>query len=85
MKHKRKWKKSWKKKRVRKHLLPTNRCVHLNDKFPDSNFHHMSYNIGVYIPVELHRHIEHSLKSGRGMVEMNILALQYIYGELGRG
>jgi uncharacterized membrane protein (DUF2068 family) len=58
------------------------KCVHLNKKFPDSNAHHMSYNIIIYIPVELHRHIEHSLKSGYGMVEINLLAMQYLYGEI---
>lgn len=72
----------WKRKRLRKYLLPTAKCVKLNDKFIGSNFHHLSFNIGVYIPQELHRHITHSLKSGAGMVEMNLLAMQFIYGEL---
>ena len=81
MKHRRK-KKIWKKKRLRKYLLPINKCIHLNLKFPDSNFHHLSYNIGVFIPVELHQHIQHSLKSGVGMVEMNLLAMQFLYGEI---
>ena len=89
MNHKKKWskKKAWqkaklKKKRQRKYLLPVNNCVHLNEKFKDSNFHHMSYNIGLFIPVELHQHISHSLKSGLGMTEMNLLAMQYLYGEI---
>ena len=81
MKHKRKVKR-WKKKRLRRHLLPTNQCTHLNEKFKGSNAHHMSFNIVIYIPVELHRHITHSLKSNYGMVEMNLLALQYLVGEL---
>lgn len=75
-------KKRWKKKRLRKHLLPVEKCVHLNEKFPDSNAHHISSGIVIYIPVELHRHIDHSLKSGVGMVEMNLLSFQYLYGGL---
>ena len=74
-------KKRWKRKRLRKHLLPVEKCLKLNDKFTDSNFHHISYNIGVYIPILLHQHISHSLKSGVGMAEMNILAFQYLMGD----
>lgn len=86
MKHKRKGKKnprrSFKKRRLRKYLLPTSRCVHLNEKFAGSNAHHLSFNIVMYIPIELHQHIQHSLKSGVGMVEMNLLAMQFLYGGL---
>lgn len=72
-----------KKKRMRRYLLPVGKCVHLNEKFSGSNAHHMSSEIIIFIPVELHRHIEHSLKSGMGMVEMNLLAMQYLYCGLG--
>ena len=87
MKHYKKKKSRWqkaklKKKRIRRYLLPVNKCIHLNDKHPDLNFHHLSYNIGIFIPILLHQHISHSLKSGVGMVEMNLLAMQYLYGEL---
>lgn len=87
MKHKKR-KSQWlkaklKKKRLRRYLLPVNKCVHLNEKFFGSNFHHMSYNIGIFIPVLLHQHIQHSLKSGVGMVEVNLLAMQFLYGGLG--
>ena len=75
-------KKRWKRKRLRKHLLPTNQCTQLNKRFENSEGHHMAFNIVVFIPQELHRHITHSLKSGLGMVEMNILSLQYLYGEI---
>ncbi len=78
---KRKFKKSrWKRKRVRKYLLPVEKCVKLNDKFPGSNAHHISYNIVVFIPVELHRRIDHSLKSGYNMGIMNLLAMQFLFG-----
>lgn len=86
MKHKSK-KKHWqkvklRKKRQRKHLLPVAKCLHLNKKFPESNAHHMNFNIVVFLPVLLHQHIQHNLKSGVGMTEMNLLAMQYLYGEI---
>lgn len=75
-------KRRWKKPRRRKYLLPKDKCVALNEKFEGSNAHHLSYNIIMYIPIELHQHIKHSLKSGIGMTEMNLLAMQYLYGEI---
>jgi hypothetical protein len=83
MKH-RKFKKKprWKKKRDRRHLLPVSKCVCLNGKFPESNAHHISAEIIIYIPQELHRHINHSLKSGYNMSVINILSFQFMYGGL---
>ncbi len=75
-------KKSWKKKRLRRHLLPVEKCVCLNEKFPESNAHHISAGIIIYLPVELHQHIKHNLKSGIGMAEINILAFQFMFGSL---
>jgi hypothetical protein len=75
-------KKRWKKKRSRKHLLPVIKCVHLNEKFLGSNAHHISAEIIIYLPIELHRHIDHSLKSGYNMSVINILAFQFIFGGL---
>jgi hypothetical protein len=72
----------WKKKRVRKYLLPVVKCCCLNQKFPGSNAHHISAEIIIYIPQELHRHINHSLKSGYGMAIINTLAFQFMYGGL---
>lgn len=66
----------------REHVLSENQCIKLNKRFLDSNFHHLSQSIGIYIPRELHQHImPHSLISGIGMIEINILALQYLNGE----
>lgn len=75
-------KKRWKKKRLRRHLLPVNKCVCLNEKFDGSNAHHISSGIIIYLPIELHQHIKHSLKSCVGMAEINILAFQFLYGYL---
>ena len=66
----------------RNHVLPESQCIKLNKKFLNSNAHHLTKSIIIYIPIELHRHIRHSLKSGIGMGLMNMLALQFINGEL---
>lgn len=79
---KRKSKPRWKRKRLRRHVLPATKCVKLNDKFLGSNAHHISAEIIIYIPQELHRHINHSLKSGYNMSVINILSFQYLYGQL---
>lgn len=52
----------------------------LNDKFPGSDGHHINKTIVIHIPKELHRHIGHDLRSGRGMDVINALAFQYLFG-----
>ena len=81
MKHYKK-KKRWKKKRLRRYLLPVNKCVQLNEKFEGCNAHHISAEIIIFIPIELHRHIDHSLKSGYNMSIINTLAFQFMFGGL---
>jgi hypothetical protein len=66
----------------REHVLPINQCLQINKRFKDSNAHHISSDVVVYIPKELHQHIKHSLKNGKNMYEMNMLSLQYIRGWL---
>jgi glutaredoxin len=65
----------------RDYVLPIRDCMRLNDKFDNSQFHHISRSIGVYIPTVLHKHIYHNMKNGANLGEMNLLALQYVYGE----
>lgn len=50
----------------------------LNDWFEGSEFHHIDQVRGVYIPRELHRSFYHSLKTGKGMLEMNKLAFEFL-------
>lgn len=66
----------------RSHVLYEGQCVLLNERFPGSEGHHITRSIMVFIPIELHRHIRHNLKTGHNMGEINLLALQYINGEL---
>jgi endogenous inhibitor of DNA gyrase (YacG/DUF329 family) len=63
-------------------ILPEAQCIKMNDKFNDSEFHHLTKSIGIYIPKLLHKHIWHNLKTSQGMGLMNLLSLQYINGEL---
>jgi len=67
---------------IRKHVLPEEQCLKLNERFNNSEFHHITKSIGIFIPHELHRHVSHNLKSGQNMGEINLLALQFINGEL---
>lgn len=64
----------------RKHLEPETRCVKINQRFVGCEGHHITQSLMVYIPAKLHRHIGHNLKTGKGMAEINMIALQYING-----
>lgn len=63
------------------HLTPIYKCSQLNKRFIGSVGHHISHDTVVFIPKELHEHFYHNMKTGRGMLEMNVLALQFLYGE----
>ena len=67
---------------ARLHILLINKCIKLNKRFNDSEFHHITRSIGVFIPKELHQHIRHNLRTGKNMGEINLLSLQFINGEL---
>lgn len=58
------------------------KVIYLNDWFEDCHRHHITQTLVICIPAELHNHINHNLKTGRNMAEINILALQFINGEL---
>ena len=66
----------------RNHVLPERDCIKLNSRFKGSEMHHITKSIVVYIPYELHNHIDHNMKTGHNMGSMNMLALQFINGEL---
>lgn len=67
---------------IRNHVLPFSQCLKINKYFKGSHRHHISADVIIYIPRDLHYHIDHSLKDGKGMSEMNLLSLQFIKGEL---
>ena len=74
------WKGGFNKKRP--WVLPELQCIQLNKRFLNSEFHHITKSIGVFIPKELHKHLYHNLKNSQGINNMNLLALQFIKGEM---
>ena len=66
----------------RPYVLPEHRCIKLNSRFKGSEMHHLTKSIVIYIPYNLHHHIYHDLQKGLNMGSMNMLALQFINGEL---
>lgn len=53
----------------RRRNLPTS--LILNDWFEDSNLHHMTPDVAIFIPSKLHRAINHNLKTGWNMDKIN--------------
>ena len=52
--------------------------VKLNKWFIGSHGHHVTRDFVVYIPKELHISIPHNHETGKGMNEINLLAIKYI-------
>ena len=67
----------WSDKR-RLYLIPANRCIHLNPRFEGSVRHHIMSGVIINIPIDLHRSIWHSIKTGRNIKEINKLAFQFL-------
>ena len=61
-------------------LSPINKCIQLNKKFEGLDFHHITKNVGIYIPVDTHK-INHSIKNNKNMDKINEVALQYLIGD----
>ena len=59
-----------------------NKAIYINEPFPNCHRHHLTKTLVVCIPRELHKHIYHCLRTGKGMAEMNMLALQFVNGGL---
>lgn len=62
----------------RRHVIPKYKCIQLNNYFVGSDAHHITKSIVIYIPSELHEHINHNLKNGYNMGTINMLALQFM-------
>ena len=54
--------------------------IELNEWFEGSEFHHLNFGFGVYIPKKLHQENRHSLLKNINMMKINILALDFVYG-----
>jgi|GEM_PF-2907189 len=50
----------------------------LNSWFPGCEAHHINHNDVIYLPRKLHHSVYHCQRTGKGMVEMNALAGQFL-------
>ena len=66
--------------RKRKYVNNVNDCICLNERFEGSSAHHLNKFLVIYIPIELHQKLIHNMRDGYQMDEMNMLAIQYLYG-----
>ena len=53
--------------------------VFLNKPFKHASFHHITKELGLFIPRKLHKSIWHSVKTGKNIEEMNDLAFDYVF------
>lgn len=73
---------AWKGGFDRSYVLPKSQCIKLNSYFKGSNAHHIMSCVVIFIPKKLHQNIRHNFKSGKNMLEINNLALDYLRGKL---
>lgn len=66
----------------RSYVLLEVQCIKLNKRFNNSEFHHITKSIGIFIPYKFHHHIHHNIKTGLNMGLINMLSLQFINGGL---
>lgn len=71
----------------RQRRLPTSKV--LNEWFKDSELHHISPEVAIHIPKQLHRGSPHNLRTGKGMHEINARVSHWFGGfckvSVGRG
>lgn len=64
--------------KVRDYVLLEYQCIQLNQRFIGSEGHHILTGVIIYIPKYIHRSVYHNMKNGKGMKEINKLALNYL-------
>ena len=55
--------------------------IELNDRFAGSTGHHLDKEFVIHIPAEMHKSVRHNVHTGKGMDQINALAIDYCYGE----
>lgn len=66
---------------LRPYLSTESKCIKLNSRFNNSEFHHIMKSVGIYIPKDIHRSIYHNIKTCQGMNEINKLVMDYLVGD----
>ena len=56
--------------------------IAINNRFKNSNFHHITKEYGVYIPKELHQLFWHSLNRNIRIEEINLVAMDWFCNQL---
>ena len=65
----------------RPHLTPVKSCIQLNTRFEGSEGHHITSNVVIFIPKNLHKSIWHDFKNNTNIKEINNLAFNYLIGD----
>lgn len=68
------------KKAKREEYLPIKTI--LNKPFRGAHLHHITRNLGIYIPAKIHRSVHHNIWTGKNMNEINGLALEWWFYEI---
>ena len=55
--------------------------IELNDSFVGSEGHHIDEEFVIHIPKEIHRSVTHNVHTGKGMEEINDMAIDFAYGD----
>ena len=66
----------------RRRDYPTNYI--LNEYFEGGHLHHLTPWVAMYIPAEMHKSIQHNLRTGKNMYEINRKALDFWLGKSGK-
>lgn len=54
----------------------------LNEKFDESQGHHVDIDNIIYIPTKMHQSVQHCVATGYGMKRINAMAFRYLYNEV---
>lgn len=62
------------------YLCDYSECKKLNEWFPGCDAHHITSDVMMHIPAQMHNSVYHSLKTGQGMEEINRMAFEWLEG-----
>lgn len=71
-------------KRIKRNRWRSYGYTSLNERFSGSHAHHVTLSQVIHIPADLHRSVKHNLRTGEGMVEINVIAFEYLMKSRGR-
>ena len=69
---------SSKKRNAKRRMLE---FIPLNERFEGSEAHHIDKEFIIYVPKEMHRSVWHNIHTGKGMEQINDMAIDFCYGD----